>query len=92
MKTPNFGLLTMRSILSPAKGRFPRKRGANIPQVIIRKRCTFLENQDRCYPIPELLLLANRAGYFWLSKVFARCARKTGTASGVNRKNNLWVI
>jgi hypothetical protein len=78
MKTPNIGLLTMRTILSPAKGRSLRKRGPNTPEVIIRKGCTFFEKQDKFYPVPELLLLANRAGFLWLSKVFARCARKTG--------------
>ena len=70
-------LLTMQAILTKGP---PRKRGANFPEVIIRKTCTFVEQRNKAYPIPELLLLANRAGFLWLSKVFARCARKTGDA------------
>jgi hypothetical protein len=62
-------LLTMRTILSSTKGRSPRKPDAKFPEVIIRKACTFFETQGKCYPVPELLLLANRAGFLWLSKV-----------------------
>ena len=60
------------------KRRFSKKAKANAPEVILRKMCTFHEKQGKSYPIPELLILANREGFRWLSKFFARCARKTG--------------
>ncbi len=72
-------LITTKAFFA-GEHRVPKKRGANFPEVIIRKTCTFYEKQGKSYPIPELLLLANRTGFLWLSKVFARCARKTGEA------------
>jgi hypothetical protein len=71
-------LITMRTLLHNPRGRSPRKLGADFPEVIIRKTCTFFEKRDKAYPVPEILLLANRAGFLWLSNVFARFARKTG--------------
>jgi hypothetical protein len=67
-------IITATSFLTKRPSR--RKAGANSPEVIIRKTCTFCEKRGKSYPIPELLLLANRAGFLWLSKVFADCAAK----------------
>ncbi|MBN2508164.1 MAG: hypothetical protein JXQ71_15875 [Verrucomicrobia bacterium] len=47
------------------------------PEVILRKMCIFCEKRGKSYPVPALLILANRAGFLWLSKLFARCALKT---------------
>jgi hypothetical protein len=66
-------------VLFPAtKRRSFRKTRPGSPEVILRKTCTFYEKQGEGYPVPELLILANRAGFRWLASVFARCAQKAG--------------
>jgi hypothetical protein len=46
------------------------------PVLILRKHCTYYDKQGKSYPVPSLILLGNRKGFTWLSKFFARCAKK----------------
>lgn len=45
--------------------------------MILRKTHAFHNKRGRSYPVPLLLILANQAGFLWLSRFFARCARKS---------------
>ena len=44
--------------------------------IILRKTCIYCERRGRAYPVPELLLLANKQGFLWLSRFFAEFAKK----------------
>jgi hypothetical protein len=52
------------------------KKQSTKASIILRKTCVYWERGGRTYPVPELLLLANRNGFRWLSKFFAEFAEK----------------
>ena len=52
------------------------KKQSTKASIILRKTCSYQEKRGRTYPVPELLLLANRNGFLWLSRFFAGFAKK----------------
>jgi hypothetical protein len=51
------------------------KKQSTKASIILRKRCEYHEKRGRSYPVPELLLVANKQGFLWLSKYFAAFAK-----------------
>ena len=56
-------------------GRPPSGAGVAPGDIILRKSCFFLEKGSETYPVPQLLLLATKKGFRWLSRLFAEWAK-----------------